>query len=357
MAAMPKAPRVSAQWRNVGRIVARRLGLSVFLLIGITTMTFVLSHVVPGDPVATMLGDRGTPREIARMRSQLGLDRPLPLQYASYLWNLAHLRLGTSIRTRRPVLKDLADYFPATLELSTCALLLSLALGIPLGIASALRRDRPLDHAARLFSLGGVSMPVFWLALVLLALCYGRWDILPAGGRLSDFTLPPPHVTGLLLVDSLLANDWVAFRDAAWHLIAPSICLGYLTTATLARQVRAQMLEVLNQDYIRMARGLGLSEPVVILKYALKNAMLPVITVIGLSYGSLLSGAVLTETIFSWPGIGRYAVGSSISLDFPALMGVTLLIAVLYGVVNLCVDLLYLVLDPRIRDGAAREIE
>jgi peptide/nickel transport system permease protein len=329
--------------------VLRRLGLAAFLLLGITLMTFVLSHMVPGDPVATMLGDRGTEAQIARMRAQMGLDRPLPVQYATYLWNLLHLDLGVSLHTRRPVARDLADYFPATFELATCALLLSLALGIPLGILSALRRDGPIDHGARVFSLLGVSVPVFWLALVLLGLFYGRWDMLPAGGRLSDFTIPPPRVTGLLLVDSLLAGDFYAFRDAAWHLVLPSVCLGYLTTATLARMVRAQMLEVLNQDYIRMARALGLKGTTVVLKYALKNALLPVVTVIGLSYGSLLSGAVLTETIFSWPGIGKYAVGSTVSLDFPALMGVTLLIAVVYSLVNLAVDLLYLALDPRLR--------
>lgn len=338
--------------KQLGRMVLRRLGFGVFLLIGITFMTFVLSHVVPGDPVATMLGARGSDEQIARMREQLGLKSPLPVQYAQYLWGLMHLDLGRSIRTRRPVTTDLADYFPATFELSTCALLLSLALGIPLGIASALKRDGPVDNAARIFSLGGVSVPVFWLALVLLGLFYGRWDLLPAGGRLSDFTIPPTRVTGLLLVDCLLAGDFRAWLDAAWHLILPSVCLGYLTTATLARMVRAQMLEVLGQDYIRMARAMGLPGPVIVLKYALKNTLLPVVTVVGLAYGSLLSGAVLTETIFSWPGIGKYAVGSTVSLDFPALMGVTLLIAVVYSLVNLAVDLLYVVLDPRLRDAS-----
>lgn len=337
------------------RVLVRRLGMAVFLLFGISLMTFALSHVVPGDPVATMLGERGTDAQVARLRSQLGLDRPLPVQYGRYVWGLLHLDLGTSIRTRRPVVADLADYFPATFELATCALLISLALGVPLGVFSALRRDRLLDHGARVFSLVGVSVPVFWLALLLLGLLYGRWDVLPAGGRLSDFTLPPPRITGLMLVDSLLALDGHAFLDAAWHLVLPSVCLGYLTTAMLARMVRAQMLEVLGLDYVRMARALGLPETRVVGVYALKNALLPVVTMVGLAYGSLLSGAVLTETIFSWPGIGKYAVGSSVSLDFPALMGVTLLVAAVYSVVNLAVDLVYVALDPRLRGGLGEE--
>lgn len=337
--------------RGLRRVLVRRLGMALFLMVGITAVTFMLSHVVPGDPVATMLGDRGTDEQITRMRAQLGLDRPLVIQYGRYLWGLAHLDLGTSIRTRRPVVADLRDYFPATVELATCALLLSLVLGIPLGVVSALRRDGPFDHGSRVFSLMGVSMPVYWLALVLLGMLYGRWDVLPAGGRLSDFTIPPPRVTGLMLVDSLLALDGHAFLDAAWHLVLPSVCLAFLTTAVLARMVRAQMLEVLGHDHVRMARALGLSEARVVGVYALKNALLPVVTLVGLAYGSLLSGAVLTETIFSWPGIGKYAVGSSTSLDFPALMGVTLLIAGIYSMVNLAVDLAYVALDPRLRDG------
>lgn len=335
--------------RQLAAVIARRLAYTVFLLIGISLITFSLSHVVPGNPAATMLGERGTDEQVARLTEQLGLNRPLFAQYFNYMRDLLHGDLGTSIRTRRPVVEDLTEYFPATVELATCALLLSLALGIPLGILCALKRDGAIDHVTRLFSLGGVSVPVFWLALILLAIFYGRLDWFPAGGRLSDFTIPPSRVTGLLLVDTLLAHDGSAFLDAAWHLVLPSLCLGYLTIATITRMVRAQMLEVLQADYVRMARALGLHPATVVLRYALKNALLPVVTVMGLAYGSLLSGAVLTETIFSWPGIGKYAVGSTANLDFPALMGVTLLIAVVYCLVNLAVDLLYLVLDPRLR--------
>lgn len=332
-------------------MIARRLALGLFLLLGISLMTFVISHVVPGDPVATLLGERGTEEQIARERHRLGLDRPLPVQYGLYLRDLLTLDLGTSIRTRRPVLRDLADYFPATVELATAALVVSVTLGIPLGVLAATRRDTWVDHGARLFSMAGVSMPVFWLALLSLMLLYGRWDLVPPGGRLSDFVDPPMRVTGLLTIDSLLSGNLAALRDALWHLMLPALCLGYYTTSTLARQVRAQMLEVLGQDYVRMAWALGMSGRVVLFRYALKNALIPVVTSIGLSYGSLLSGAVLTETIFSWPGLGKYAVGASVNLDFPALMGATLLMAVVYSLVNLAVDIAYVYLDPRIRYG------
>jgi peptide/nickel transport system permease protein len=330
---------------------ARRLGTAAFLLFGITLMTFWLSHVVPGDPVAAMLGERGSPEQIARKRQELGLDRPLPEQYLRYLMDLSRLDLGRSLRTRRPVLEDLRDCFPATFELATAALVLSLVLGLSLGVGAALWRDRWPDHLLRLLALAGVSMPVFWLALVALLVFYFWLDLLPPGGRISDYVPAPPRMTGLYLVDSLLAGDAAAFWSSLRHLVLPAFCLGYLTTATLARMVRSQMLEVLEQDYIRTARALGLPRHQILLKYALKNALLPVVTSLGLAYGSLLSGAVLTETIFSWPGLGRYAVGSMLSLDFPALMGVTLLIAVIYLAVNLLVDLLYAAVDPRIRLG------
>jgi len=333
----------------VKTVLFRRLALAVFLLFGITLMTFVISHVVPGDPVATMLGERGTEAQIQEMREKLGLNRPLAVQYFSYLADLAHLDLGTSLRTRRPVLDDLARYFPATIELATAALFVALVVGIPLGVLAATHKDTWIDHAARIFSMAGVSVPVFWLALLALLILYGYWDVLPPGGRLSDFTEPPRTRTGLLLVDSLIALNFTALFDAAWHLWLPALCLGYHSTATLARMVRAQMLEVLGQEYVRLARASGLPTRLILYKYALKNALIPVLTTIGLSYGSLLSGAVLTETIFSWPGLGKYAVGSTLNLDFPALMGVTLLIALVYSLVNLFVDLAYALVDPRVR--------
>ncbi|MHB2017651.1 MAG: ABC transporter permease [Candidatus Xenobia bacterium] len=334
---------------TLARLVGRRLAFTVFLLLGVATMTFFISHVVPGDPVSLMMGERGTDAQIAQKKHELGLDRPLGVQYVSYLEGLAHLDLGRSVRTSRPVMDDLRQYFPATVELATAALLISIVIGIPLGVLSAIGHNKWSDHVSRIFSLLGVSTPVFWLGLLLLYFCYARWDVLPAGGRLGDFVSAPPTRTGLLVIDSLLAANAAALWDALRHLCLPALCLGYASTATIARIVRAQMLEVLAQDYVRTARALGLRRFVVLFKYALKNALIPTVTVIGLSYGGLLSGAVLTESIFSWPGIGRYAVGSMANLDFPALMGVTLLIAVTYSLVNLAVDLAYLVLDPRIR--------
>lgn len=334
---------------QVIRVILRRVGFTLFLLLGISLATFWISHRVPGDPVATLLGERGTEAQIARMRAQLGLDDPLPVQYVRYLDNLVHLDLGRSIRTRRPVLEDLTDYFPATIELSTVALGFAVVVGIPLGVAAALGHNRFTDHATRILALSGVSTPVFWLGLLCLYLFYSRWDLLPPGGRLGDFVDPPMRHTGLLLVDSLWDANWPAFWSAWQHLLLPAACLSVNAMATITRLVRSQMLEVLSQDYVRTARALGLRYRTVIFKYALKNALLPAVTAVGLAFGGLLSGAVLTETIFSWPGIGKYAVGSMVNLDFPALMGVTILIAVTYSVVNVVIDLLYLVVDPRLR--------
>ena len=330
------------------RLIVRRLGLGAVLIVGITFLTFLLSHVVPGDPVASLLGERGTEEQITRMRHELGLDKSLPVQYGKYLVALAHLDLGRSIRSRRPVSQDLAHYFPATLELSSVALGMALLVGVPLGLAAALNHDRAIDHACRLFALTGVSMPVFWLGLLLLILLYSQLNILPPGGRISDFVEPPPTITGLLTIDSILSGNWEALGSALWHLLLPAACLGYGTAATLARMVRSQMLEVLSQDFVRTGFALGLPRHQILYRYALKNALLPVVTVLGLAYGGLLSGAVLTETIFSWPGLVKYAVGAVVNLDFPALMGVTLVIATIYSVINLLVDLAYMGLDPRL---------
>jgi peptide/nickel transport system permease protein len=332
-------------------MVARRLGFTIFLLLGISLLTFIISHCVPGDPVATLLGERGTEAQIANLRHQLGLDRPLPVQYAHYVWDLLHMDLGQSLRTRRPVLDDLVDYFPATVELSTTALFIALLLGIPLGVAGALGHNRWPDHLTRVGALTGVSTPIFWLGLLCLRLFYSRWDLLPPGGRIGDYVDPPVRHTGLLLVDALWDHNGPAFLSGLQHLLLPAACLSVVALASMARLVRSQMLEVLSQDYVRTAIAGGLRYRTVIFRYALKNALLPAITAVGLQYGSLLSGAVLTETIFSWPGIGKYAVGSMVNLDFPALMGVTLLIAVTYSLVNLAVDLIYVFVDPRLRSG------
>jgi peptide/nickel transport system permease protein len=259
--------------------------------------------------------------------------------------------LGISLRTRRPVAADLHDFFPATFELSLTALILSILIGIPAGVLSATARNRLPDHVVRILSLIGGSVPIFWLGLILIGFFYGRLGWLPGGARIDKFIPAPPHITGLFTVDSLLAGDLNAFWSSVHHLILPALALGYFSTAIIARMMRSSMLEVLPQGYVLAARARGLRGRRVVWHHAASNALIPTVTTIGVTFGSLLSGAVLTETIFSWPGLGRYATNSAINLDFPAVMGVTLLAALVYTVTNLIVDVGYHWLDPRIRNG------
>lgn len=334
---------------NLPTYVARRLALMVLVVFGVLVITFVISHVIPADPVMSILGGNAPDEKVDALRRQLGLDKPLHLQFVDYLWGAVRGNLGTSLRTGRPVWSDIQQYFPATVELTFTAIVLAILLGIPLGVISAARRNQVHDHTARVFSIVGVSMPVFWTGLVLMLLLYYRLGWLPGPGRLDLEILPPPGRTRLLILDSLLAGNWAALWNSVAHLIMPAFVLGYVATATIARVTRSSMLDVLHQDYIRTAHSKGLVERVVILRHALRNALIPTVTVIGLVFGGLLEGSVLTETIFAWPGLGRYITTGYISLDYPAVMGGTLYIAVVFSIVNLIVDLTYAFLDPRIR--------
>ena len=336
--------------RFLGFLVRRVVGI-VAVMIGVSVITFAISHVIPADPVAAALGDHATDAQIAQFRAEYGLDRPLPEQYFIYAAGILHGDLGKSIRTRRSVADDLADSFPATLELSFAALLISILLGVPAGVWSAVSRGRLPDYVVRVLSLAGGSLPVFWLGLIVIGLFYYQLGWFPGGGRLDTFVPPPPTRTGLYVVDSVIAGDLDALGSSLLHLVLPAVTLGYFSTAVIARMTRSSMLEVLGQDYMRTARAKGLRERVIVLRHALRNAMIPTVTIIGLTFGSLLSGAVLTETIFSWPGLGRYATASAVSLDFPAVLGVTLLAAIVYPLANLVVDIAYYWLDPRIQHG------
>ena len=333
------------------RFILRRLVGLVLVLLGVSIITFPLSPLVPIDPVAAALGQNARNEQIEAYRRELGLDRPAALQYASYVGRLLQGDLGKSIRTRRAVADDLRDFLPATIELSLAAMLVAVVLGVALGVIAALRRNGAIDAAARLFALIGGSLPIFFVGLLVLALFYSRLRWLPGPGRLDAVLRPPPRFTGMYTLDSLIAGNWPLFRNALAHLVLPAATLGYFSTAVVLRMTRSAMLEVLGQDYVRTAKAKGLRDNVVILRHALKNAMIPVLTTIGIVFGSLLSGAVLTETIFGWPGIGRYATTSATSLDLPAVMGVTLVAAVVYPVVNLLVDIGYHLLDPRVKVG------
>ncbi len=329
--------------------LARRAGLTVFVLFGVSIITFVITHIVPADPVAAYLGEHAPPALVEKVRHEIGLDRPLPVQYVIYITGLLHGNLGVSIMDTRPVDQDLAQYLPATVELTAAAMLVALLVGVPAGIISALYKDGWPDQVTRVLALGGVSLPIFYTALLLLGLLYSRLGILPGPGQLGIYTQPPPHITGMVAVDALLSADWAALGDALRHLILPALVLGYYSSGIITRITRGSLLEVLRQDYVRTARAKGIPESGVVLRHALRNALLPTVTVIGLTFGSLLQGAVLTETIFSWPGIGRYATNSVTSVDVPAVLGVTLVAAVIYSAVNLFVDVLYAYLDPQIR--------
>ncbi|HLZ27664.1 MAG TPA: ABC transporter permease [Chloroflexota bacterium] len=335
----------------MGSYLLRRLLLMAVAAIGVTLISFVISHAVPSDPVVANLGQQASqrPEIVAAYRARWGLDQPLYVQYFTFLGNLTHGELGTSLNTRRPISQDVKQFLPATLELSTVAIVFALVLGLPLGILSAIYRDGPIDHFARFVSLVGVSIPIFWLATVSLVIFYAALQIAVGPGRLGPQIDPPPAVTGLYTVDSLLAGNFATFRSAAEHLILPGLVLGSSVMGLITRVTRSSLLEVLGHDYVRTARAKGLVEHTVIVRHALRNALIPTVTVLGLAYGSLLSGAVMTETIFAWPGLGRYAYQSAVSNDFPSIMGVTFVIALMYIFVNLVVDLLYAVLDPQIR--------
>jgi len=331
--------------------LARRVLLVLVAALGVTLISFVISHAVPADPIVSNLGQQASqrPEVVAAFRAKWGLDRPLYEQYLSFVGNLAHGDLGTSINTRRPVATDVSQFLPATVELATVSILFALIVGLPLGVLAAVYRDGPIDHAARLVSLIGVSIPIFWLAAVALVVFYATLQVAVGPGRLGPQLQTPPPVTGFVTIDSLIAGDLPTFRSAVEHLMLPAIVLGSSVMGLITRVTRSSLLEVLGQDYVRTARAKGLVEHIVVSRHALRNALIPTVTVLGLAYGSLLSGAVLTETIFAWPGLGRYAYQSAITNDFPAIMGVTFVIALIYIIVNLLVDVAYALLDPQIR--------
>jgi peptide/nickel transport system permease protein len=333
------------------RYLGRRIFVAALSILGIVLVAFLVARMVPADPLAVVLSDQATkdPSIRAAYVKRWGLDRTLPEQFGHYLLNVLRGDLGESFSSRRPVLEDLAQYLPATIELATAAVLVSVVAGIPLGVVAAVRRNRATDHLARILALLGTASPIFWTGLVALYVFYYRLNWTPGPGRVEPYLDLPPAVTGFLLIDSLLAGRPEAFWSALWHLVLPAMVLGWFIMGLIARTTRAALLEVLSADYVRTARAKGVGEGTVIGLHALRNALIPVVTVTGLAFASLLSGAVLTETVFSWPGIGRYAVTASTNLDYPAILGVTILTAVVYITVNFVVDVLYGLLDPRVR--------
>jgi peptide/nickel transport system permease protein len=325
-----------------------RLVTLLITLMGIMVVTFFISLVVPIDPLAAIAGPQAPQETVERLRTLYGFDQPIYVQFSRYLQRLMHGDLGTSFQTGRPVLDDIFQYFPATIELATMALIVSIVVGIPLGILSAVYRNSYIDHFSRILSLIGVSMPVFWLGLVLLLIFYFKLGWFPEPGRLDIMLIEPERVTGFLLIDSLIAPDWEVLWDALKHMALPASVLGLYGLAGIARIVRSSMLDVLSQEYIKTARIKGLNEFLVLTRHALRNALVPAVTVIGLTYGGLLEGSVLTETIFSWPGLGRYLATAFLTLDLNAVVGGTMLVALTFSLANLAVDLVYAFLNPKI---------
>jgi len=298
-------------------------------------------------------GPHASAQTVQAIRHQLGLDQPLPVQYGDYVVSLAHGDLGSSITTQHPVAEDLKTYFPATLELVFYAFVVALAVGVPLGIVAAVKRGSAVDYVARIVAIGGLSLPTFWFGLVLILVFYAKFGVLPSSGRLSSSLPPPPHVTGIYTLDAALTGYWATFLDCVKHLILPVLALSYVQLAVIVRQLRSSMMEVLSQDFVRTARAPGLSTWTVIMRFGLRNALVPMVTVVAVSFGSLLGGAVVTETVFDWPGMGNYVVHSIQSLDFPAIMGFTIVIAVVYVLINLIADLINLALNPEVRYGVS----
>ena len=331
--------------------IFRRILFAIPRVLGITVVAFLVANAIPADPINANLPQSALNNEqlVAAFRKKWGLDQPLHVQYFTYLGNLLQGDMGVSIRTGKPVLDDIRQFLPATIELATVAIVVGLLMGVTFGVVSAVWRNTPLDYVVRVFALVGVSFPVFLLALIGLTVLHAQLGWVAGPGRLGFVISRPPHLTGLFTIDSLLAGQWSTFRNAASHLVLPSLVLGSFVSGIIARITRASLLEVLYTDYIRTARAKGQREVFIVLRHGLSNALIPVVTLLGVLYGNLLAGAVLTEAIFAWPGIGRYAYRASTSQDFPAIMGVSMLIALIYVVANFVVDLLYFSIDPRIR--------
>ncbi len=328
--------------------ISKRLFHLTLILLGVSVLVFLMLRMIPGDPARLLLGEFATQEDLTRLRTQMGLDRSYPVQYGIYLANILQGDLGNSLRNGEPVAAEIGVRLVATLELSVAAMLIASLVGIAAGVVSSVRQYSLFDYGSMFMALIGVSMPIFWLGLMLMYLLAVMFPVMPMMGRIGMGS-EPEVFTGLMLVDTLLAGEFEGFIDALHHLVLPAVTLATIPMAIVARITRSAMLEVLNKDYVRTARAKGMGEAVVILRHALRNAFLPVVTVLGLNLGLLLGGAVLTETIFSWPGLGRYVVDSLMARDYAAVQGCILVFAGLMAFINLIVDLVYALLDPRIR--------
>jgi peptide/nickel transport system permease protein len=334
--------------------IGRRLLFSLLVLFGVSVVTFLLAWVIPSNPALRWVGPRGTPEQVAKARIELGLDKPVYVRYCQYMGNFLRGDWGTSVRTHQPVLRDITTYLPPTLELIIFGMIIAVIIGIPLGVLSAAKTATGVDHLIRVFSIAGVAVPTFWLGMLFQLVFSKQLALLPLGGRIDTITMvtsPVQGITGFYLIDSLFTGNFAALRSAITHIILPAITLSVYPLGLTVRMTRATMLEVLGEDYVRTARASGLREGRILYIHALRNALGPVLTVLALSFAYSLTGTFLIESVFSWPGLGNYAAKAIPSADYPAIMGITLLVAVFYVTLNLIVDIALAFLDPRIRAG------
>ena len=331
------------------RLVLHRLVMMALMLLGLMIITFIVSNVAPGDPARLAAGPDATQEMVDVIRAERGLDKPMVVRFFYYLGHILTGDFGTSIHTGRPVLQDLVVFFPATLELVLVSIGFAIVLGIPLGVISAVKQNKATDHLIRIFAVSGVAMPMFWLGLMLQWYLALEADIFPLGGQLGIMTDPPTHITGLLTVDALLTLNFAVFGEAFMHILLPALALSFPALASIIRVNRAEMLEALNKDYVTNAKAQGIGPFRIVVHYALKNALIPTLAMIGLRFGWMLGGTVLVEGVFDWPGIGLYAAKAAVSSDFEPIMAVTLVLGGSFMIVNLLIDLAYAMLDPRVR--------
>ncbi len=331
--------------------ITRRLLLGILTIFGVILITFILVRVIPSDPAAQWVGGRATPQQVAAAREELGLDKPIYVQFEHYIKDLLKGNLGYSLMTHQPVVEELKKRFPATLELVFISCIIALLIGIPLGLISAKDKNSWIDHFSRFFSIGAISIPTFWLALVFQLIFFMILGILPSGGQLSmkiKLFQDVPHITGFIFLDSLITGNFAVLKDFLKHLILPAICVGAYTIGLVARMTRSALLEILSEDYIKAARSYGLPERLILYSYALKNSLGPTITAVTLAMGYALMNTFLVESVFSWPGIGKYIADAVVCLDYPAIMGVTIFAACAYILLNLIADII-ISLDPRVK--------
>lgn len=336
------------------KYILKRILMVIPVLLGVTVIIFLITRVLAPDPAPVVLGEHATAEAMVQWRADNGLDSPIWLQYINFVVGAVQGNLGTSYYTHQPVTQEIAARFPATAELAICAIIVASILGVALGVLAAVKKNKAADNVSMLVALIGVSMPIFWSGILLILLFSGILHVLPSNGRVSPL-LQPSGGTGFFIIDTIVQGNWATLGDVLVHLILPTLALSLYSMAIITRMTRSSMLETLNADYIRTARAKGLSKASVNIKHALRNAMLPVSTVIGLQFGSLLGGALLTETVFAWPGIGKFAVDCVLKSDFPIVQGIVLLVAVIFVIMNLVVDIVYAYLDPRIKYGAKEE--